>query len=73
MSESGDPFTNLLAIVVALSLTLAVPILNIVATRKVIMKLDGAAVPTWVLAIWLLPVVGFLSAFAALSKENERE
>lgn len=51
-----------------IGLLLVIPTLNVLATRSVILNITGSAVPVWILAIWLLPVIGCLSAFAALGR-----
>ena len=52
----------------AIGLLLIIPTLNVIATRSAILQASGAAVPMWILAIWLLPLIGSLAAFAALSR-----
>ena len=61
---TGGILTNAFAI----GLLLIIPTLNVLATRSAILQASGAAVPMWILAIWLLPLIGSLSAFAALSR-----
>lgn len=53
-----------------IGLLLVIPTLNVLATRSVILNTAGSAVPVWILAIWLLPLVGCLSAFAALGRNQ---
>lgn len=71
-TASPDFLFNLLAVVVAFVLFLGYLVLNVMATQRVIGKLSGAAVPAWVLVIWLLPVIGFLSAFATLKQSDNQ-
>ncbi|MFH1496250.1 MAG: hypothetical protein ABII82_00355 [Verrucomicrobiota bacterium] len=53
-----------------IGLLLVIPTLNVLATRSVILHTAGSAVPVWILAIWLLPLVGCLCAFSALGRNQ---
>ncbi len=51
-----------------IGLILIIPTLNVLATRSVILHATGPAMPVWILVIWLLPVIGCSSAFAAIGR-----
>ncbi len=63
-----QPARNAPVDALVIGLLLVIPTLNVLATRSVILHTAGSAVPVWILAIWLLPLVGCLSAFAALGR-----
>lgn len=52
-----------------IGLLLIIPTLNVLATRSVILHVSGSAVPVWVLVIWLIPLIGSITAFAALGRD----
>ena len=70
-SNFGISIPSILAQLVSFALILIIPILNIRATQKVIRVFSGGTIPLWILVIWLLPIIGFLSAFAALKKDEK--
>lgn len=42
---------------------------SVMATRRVIANLDGAAVPAWLAFIWLAPCLGGILALIAVKKK----
>lgn len=70
-SNFGISIPYVLAQLFSFALILIIPIINVRATQKVIRVFSGGAIPLWILTIWLLPIIGFISAFAALKKEEE--
>lgn len=42
---------------------------SVLATRRVIDRLEGAAVPAWLAFIWLVPCLGGILALVAVKKK----